>query len=79
MIFLPGNHTVAVVKGKESHEIIQTSCARIFSDVNRIVESGFVSIGEKHVPVEMFLGGDYKVNSNCNIFNHYLLIQILHL
>ena len=59
--FLPGNHTIAVIKGKESYEIIQSSCSRIFNDVNKIVETGFIRIGENQIPVEIFLGGDYKV------------------
>ena len=33
----------------------------MFDDANKIVEAGSVKIGENHVPVEMFLGGDYKV------------------
>jgi hypothetical protein len=59
--FLPGNHTVAVIKGKESFETLQSSCSRIFNDVNNIVKTGFIKIGENQVPVEIFLGGDYKV------------------
>lgn len=78
MLLLSGNHTVAVIKGKESYEIIQSSCARIFSDVNKIVESGFIKLGENRVPVEIFLGGDYKVISICicwQIIIKYVLVN----
>ena len=50
-----------MVKGKETYDTIQSSCARIFKDVNKIVENGFITIDENRVPVEMFLGSDYKV------------------
>ncbi|CAB4025926.1 Hypothetical predicted protein [Paramuricea clavata] len=55
-----GNHTVAVIKGQESYEILKSSCARIFSDVNKIVEEGFIKVNENQVPVDIFLGSDYK-------------------
>ena len=55
------NHVVAVIKGKESYEILQSSCSKIFKDINKIVENGFVEIEDDQVAVEMFVGGDYKV------------------
>lgn len=58
---LSGNHTIAVIKGKESYELLKTSCAKIFQDVNSIVRDGSVNVDGKNVPIEMHLGGDYKV------------------
>lgn len=56
-----GNHTVAIIKRKESYELLQTSCATLFADVNRIVKEGVIDVDGKEVPVEMYLGGDHKV------------------
>ena len=49
-----------MIKGKETYDTIQSSCARIFKDVNKIVENGFITIDENRVPVEMFLGSDRR-------------------
>ena len=56
-----GNHTVAVIKGQESYELLQTSCATVFKQDNEIIKEGKVSIDGRDIPVELFLGGDYKV------------------
>lgn len=62
ILLISGNHTIAVIKGKECYEVIQSSCAKIFDDVNKIVKAGVISLDENvKVPVEMYLGGDYKV------------------
>ena len=50
-----------MTKGKESYELLQTSCASTFADVNRIVKEGTLDVDGKDVPIEMYLGGDYKV------------------
>ncbi|XP_028410462.1 uncharacterized protein LOC114533075 [Dendronephthya gigantea] len=55
-----GNHTVAVIKGHEDYHLLRTSCAKIFSCINRLVKSGKINIKGKDVPVEFYLGGDYK-------------------
>lgn len=57
-----GNHTIAIIKGKECYETLQTSCRKIFSDVNKLVETGVLRVDEEtEVAIEMYLGGDYKV------------------
>jgi hypothetical protein len=33
----------------------------VFSQVNELIKKGQVSINGKDVPIEVFLGGDYKV------------------
>ena len=58
----PGNHTVAVIKGKESYELLQEPCARrLFTEANKIVREGFREVDWKQIEIEMYLGGDYKV------------------
>ena len=59
--FITGNHTVAVIKGKESYDLLQTSRAKLLADVNRVVKEGVIDVDGNEVPVEMCLGGDYKV------------------
>ena len=71
---IPGNHTVAVIKGKECYEILQSSCSKIFSDVNKIVADGAIKLDEsQEIPVEMCLGGDYKVWQLKNFQINYVL------
>ena len=62
-MYISGNHTIAIIKGKESYQLLQTSCAKIFADVNKLVRDGVhvVEVNGQDIPVEMFLGGDYKV------------------
>ena len=68
-----GNHTVAIIKGSESYEILQTSCARIFKDVNKIVKDRLIEVDGENIPVEMYLGGDYKVHLKQKYFPDYTL------
>ena len=50
-----------MIKGDESYEVLQSSCSTVFSQVNELIKKGQVSINGKDVPIEVFLGGDYKV------------------
>ena len=47
----------------KNHETLQTSCAKIIKDVNKIVKDGHIDVGGNEVPVEMHLRGDYKVQN----------------
>ena len=60
-MFHTGNHTVAVIKGHESYNLLKTSCKDIFVYVNKLIDDGKISIDGKNIPVEILLGGDYKV------------------
>jgi len=60
-ILIIGNHTIAVIKGQESYDLLRSSCREIFDAVNSIVKEGKVTIDGIDVPIELFLGGDYKV------------------
>jgi len=61
---LTGNHTIAVIKGKEDHETLKESLANIVKDVNGLVEDGEITVDGKKVKLEFFLGGDYKVRNS---------------
>ena len=50
-----------MIKGKECYETLQSSCSKIFSDVNKIVETGVLELNDELIPIDMYLGGDYKV------------------
>ena len=63
-----GTHTIAVVNGPENRETLANSFKEVFEDVNEIQERGYISVNEKRVDIELFLGGDYKVN-HCEKFN----------
>lgn len=64
---------MAIIKGSEPSEILQTSCARIFKDVNKIVKDGAIDVDGKNVPVEIYLGGDYKVHLKQKYFSDYIV------
>ena len=59
---LTGNRTIAVVKGSEDYTTIAESFQDVFQEINEVQEVGFVAVGENQIPVELFLGGDYKVS-----------------
>ena len=52
---------MAVIKGQESYEVLQSSFAIFFQQVNNVIDRGKVSVEGKDVPVDVYLGGDYKV------------------
>ena len=55
-----GNHTVAVVKGKENYHTLKKCVKDAFSDINEIVMEKKIDVDGKTVTLELFLGGDYK-------------------
>ena len=57
-----GNHTIAVIKSQESYVLLQQSCSCLLKQVNKLIESKKVTVNGKDIPVEVYLGGDYKVN-----------------
>lgn len=52
-----------MIKGHESYELLKTSCAKIFKAVNQLASQGKILIDGREIPIEIFLGGDYKVES----------------
>ncbi|XP_028417002.1 uncharacterized protein LOC114541217 [Dendronephthya gigantea] len=55
-----GSHTIGVVKGVESYELLRDSFKDVFNTINQIVKDGKISIKDHNIPVELLLGGDYK-------------------
>ena len=58
---ITGSHTIAVVKGEESYDLLRSSFADVFKTINGIIETGKVCVNGLDVPVEFSLGGDHKV------------------
>lgn len=56
-----------MVNGPENSGTLANSLKEVFEDVNDIQKTGSVTIDETRVDIELFLGGDYKVN-NCGKF-----------
>ena len=52
-----GNHTIAVVKGKEDYTTLQASFADIFLSINNLIKTKQIIVDGKTV---MFWGGNYK-------------------
>ena len=46
---LTGNHTIAVIKGKEDHETVKESHANIIKEVNGLVKDGKITVDGKRV------------------------------
>ena len=57
-----------MAKGAEKYEHIKEAFAEVFSEINNLQEKGCIEIEGKAVPVELFLGGDYKVLTCTVIF-----------
>ena len=61
-LLLAGNHTIAVIKGKEEYESFKASLANAIRDVNSLVKDGYMIVDGHTVNLDIYLGGDYKVN-----------------
>ena len=59
---LLGNHTIAIIKGKEEYQILKASLANVIRDVNATIKEGHIVVDGQKVNLEFLLGGDYKVN-----------------
>ena len=57
-----GNHTIAIIKGKEEYQTLKASLANVIHDVNATIKEGQMVVDSQKVNLEFFLGGDYKVN-----------------
>ena len=63
----PGNRTIAVVQGSEDYTTIAESFNEVFQEINNVQEEGFIKV-DVNVPVELYLGGDYKVSCLLYVF-----------
>ena len=58
----PGTNTIAVVSGSECYDSLKVNFKDCWDEINTIIHEGQVEINpEQSLPVEIFLGGDYKV------------------
>lgn len=55
-----GNHTIAVVKGKENCSTSQESFGDVFQEINKLNSEKKVKVNDRVINLEFFLGGDYK-------------------
>ncbi|KAL5502240.1 hypothetical protein EMCRGX_G008985 [Ephydatia muelleri] len=54
------NHTVAVVKMLECHDILATTLEPLLQEIKLLMESQIIEVEGKQYQVELFLGGDLK-------------------
>lgn len=52
-----GNHTIAVVKGKEDYNTLGKSFADVFKDINSLISKKKIEVSGKSLNLEFFLGG----------------------
>ena len=57
-----GNHTRAVVKGREDYETISKAFAIAFGEINRLLDVGCIEVSENIYKRELFFGGDMKLH-----------------
>ena len=55
-----GNRTIAIVDGPESYNVIKESFKDCLFEINELIKRGKITIDGVDLPVEIFLGGDYK-------------------
>ncbi|XP_068748234.1 uncharacterized protein [Montipora capricornis] len=55
-----GNHTVAVIKGHESYDLLKSSGKDVFSYINKLIDDANICIDGKEIPTDIYLGGDFK-------------------
>ena len=51
-----GNHTIAMVKGKEDYDLLQECFADVFRDINEVVTETKIDVDGETVNLEFFLG-----------------------
>ena len=52
---------MAVVKCKEDYESLRESLGNVTNSVNKLIEEGEIDVDGVKVPLDFYLGGDYKV------------------
>lgn len=53
-------HPLAVIKATESYQVLLISLKEVLGSINSVLNRGHISVGDKELPVEIFLGGDMK-------------------
>ena len=60
MMAAKGNHTIAVVKGKENYSTLLESFGDVFQEINKLNSEKKIKVNDRVINLEFFLGGDYK-------------------
>ena len=55
-----GNRTLCIVNGPEKYDTLKSSMGSVINEINSVIKNGKLEVDGKEVPIEMFLGGDYK-------------------
>lgn len=58
-----GNHTLAVVKGDEDYDTISKAFTASFDEINKLQQTGFVTVDGIRYKTELFMCSDMKVHS----------------
>ena len=66
------NHTVAVVKIPECHDILATTLEPLLQEIKLLMESQIIEVEGKQYQVELFLRGDLKVGWTCTVYEQIL-------
>ena len=74
---MSGNHTIAVINGSESRETLAEGLGDVLQEVNAIQDAGHIEVDGRQVPVELYLGGDYKVTRNYLALDGYILLYYM--
>ena len=64
LLICPGNHTISVVKCKEDYENLRASLQNVIREVNFLSKEKVLEVDGKHMKIQLYLGGDYKVNKS---------------
>jgi hypothetical protein len=76
MYLITENHTVAVIKGQESYEILKCSCSVLFKSINKIIRDGKINVDGQDILVDIHID-DYKVYNIDNNSATWLGIQYM--
>ena len=50
------------MNGSESRQTLEESFKDVLSEVNKIINDGFIEIDGRKVGVDIYMGGDHKVS-----------------
>ena len=62
-LFFSGNHTIAVIKGKEEHDTLKESLTNVIRDVSHLNDQSHIVVDGRCIELEFYLGGNYKVKN----------------
>ena len=72
ILILIGTVTIAVISGTEKYECVKIGFGDAIREINSVIKDGYIELPKdqevKKVPVEIFLGGDYKVGWKSNYY-----------